>query len=132
MSIKVEGIDDLNSQLAKLARTAPDVVQRGAYAGGLMIQGKSQTNTPVEYGPLRASAYTQKIPKGAEVGYSAEYAIWVHENLEATLKGKPRPSGLGSYWNPGGPKFLERAVNENTDELVDMIEAQVAAALGML
>lgn len=43
------------------------------------------------------------------VGYTAKYAVFVHENVEAKNIGKnvPRRSGLGTYWNPGGPKFLE-------------------------
>jgi hypothetical protein len=94
-----------------------------------MVQGKAQENTPVEYGNLRGSAYTNKIPKGAEVGFSAEYAIYVHENLEQKLKGEPRPSGLGTYWNPGGPKFLERAVTENLDEISDLVEGYIEQAL---
>jgi hypothetical protein len=30
-----------------------------------------------------------------------------------------RPSGNGTYWNPGGPKFLERAVNSNHKFILD-------------
>ena len=129
MAIEVEGLDDLNSQLRALAKESPRAVERAAFAGGLKIQGYAQENVPVEYGPLRASGYTQKIPLGAEVGFSAEYAIYVHENMEQKLKGEPRPSGLGTYWNPGGPKFLERAVNENGDEIVDIVEAYLEEAL---
>ncbi|MCE8418554.1 HK97 gp10 family phage protein [Rhodovulum sulfidophilum] len=129
MAIKVEGLDDLNRQLRKIARDAPEAAQRGAYAGGLLIQGEGQKLTPVEHNNLRGSAYTQKIPKGAEVGFSAEYAIFVHENLEQKRKGKPRPSGLGTYWNPGGPKFLEKAVDENAEAVRDLVEAEIRKAL---
>ncbi len=42
------------------------------------------------------------------IGYTANYALFVHENLEMKLKGQPRPSGLGVYWGPNGTsKFLE-------------------------
>ena len=128
MAIEVDGLDDLNRQLRALAKESPRAVERAAFAGGLKIQGYAQENVPVEYGNLQGSAYTQKIPLGAEVGFSAEYAIYVHENMEQTLKGEPRPSGLGTYWNPGGPKFLERAVNENGDEIVDIVEAYLEKA----
>ena len=130
MAVEVDGLDDLNRQLRKLAKDSPRAVERGAFAGGLKIQGYAQKNVPVEYGNLQASGYTQKIPLGSEVGFSAEYEIYVHENMEQKLKGEPRPSGLGTYWNPGGPKFLERAVNENGDEIVDIIEAYLGEALG--
>lgn len=44
-----------------------------------------------------------------EVGYSAPYAIIVHELVEEKLKGIPRPSGRGVYWGPHGQsKFLDK------------------------
>lgn len=52
--------------------------------------------------------------KAVIVGYTAPYALYVHENLEMKLAGKPRPSGLGVYWGPNGqPKFLEQPAREN-------------------
>ena len=46
------------------------------------------------------------------VSFSAPYAIHVHENLEMKLRGQPRPSGRGAYWDARGrkqgqSKFLE-------------------------
>ena len=49
------------------------------------------------------------------VGYTASYALFVHENVEMKLKGKPRPRGRGLYWDPQGraqPKFLESVARE--------------------
>ena len=54
------------------------------------------------------------------VGYTASYALWVHEMDAKTLgQGVPRPSGLGHYWGPSdeGPKFLERPARELAKEL---------------
>lgn len=49
-----------------------------------------------------------------EIGFSAPYAIYVHENLEQKWKGRPRrpsPPKKGVYWGPaGGPKYLTRAI----------------------
>lgn len=130
MAVEIEGMDELNRALKDLSSEMTDEVQAGMYAGGLVIQKASQENTPVEYGNLRASAYTQRqIDGSVEVGHSAEYAIYVHENMEQTLKGEPRPSGLGTYWNPGGPKFLEKAVNENAREVLDQVRARIAKVI---
>lgn len=129
MAIEVEGFDELNRRLAEISEKSPEAAEAGAYAGGLVVQRASQEETPVEYGNLRASAYTHKIPGGAEVGYTSEYALFVHENMEQKLAGEPRESGLGTYWNPGGPKFLERAVNEHEQDVIDQIEAQLARIL---
>ena len=42
------------------------------------------------------------------VGYTAAYALYVHENIEMRGKGLPRPSGIGNYWDPNGQaKYLE-------------------------
>ncbi len=131
VGIEVEGLNELNRELKALAKEAPAAVRRASFAGGLVIQRASQERTPVEYDNLRGSAYTQKTMLGAEVGYTSAYALFVHENMEQKLKGEPRPSGLGTYWNPGGPKFLERAVNENEQEVSDIVEAYLAEALGL-
>lgn len=129
MAISVKGLEDINKKLRKIAKESPKAVEAGAYAGGLLVQREAQLGTPVEYGNLQGSAYTQRIPLGVEVGFTAEYALFVHENMEQKLKGEPRPSGLGTYWNPGGPKFLENAVNENMQEISDLIEAQIERIL---
>lgn len=79
-----------------------------------MVERLSKQRTPREYGNLVNSAYTRRAQDeemSVEVGYTAAYAIWVHENMEQKLKGKPRASGLGVYWGPAGqPKFLESAL----------------------
>lgn len=99
----------------------------GLIAGGLMIQGEAQRRVPREYGNLVGSAYTRKAQVDAiavEVGFTAEYAVWVHENREAKLKGEPRPSGLGVYWGPSGePGFLANAVRAKAKAVVDMVRA---------
>jgi hypothetical protein len=61
------------------------------------------------------------------VGYSAAYALFVHENMELhppgmILAGQPRPKNRGNYWDPQGqaqPKFLEQPARElsNSGEL---------------
>jgi hypothetical protein len=88
---------------------------------GIKVKGDAMDNTPVEIGNLRASAYmdVDRDQLFVVIGFGAEYAVYVHENMEQTLKGQPRPSGNGTYWNPGGPKFLERAVNSNHKFILD-------------
>lgn len=129
VGLRVRGVEELNRALRELAGDVAQAAETGAYAGGLVIEGKAKENTPVEYGNLQGSGYTKRIPKGAQVGFTSEYALFVHENMEQKLKGLPRPSGLGTYWNPGGPKFLERAVNENIAEVVDIMTAYIRRKL---
>lgn len=74
--------------------------------------------------------------KGVVVGFTAAYALYVHENMEIwppgmRLKGKPRkPPGKGLYWDPqgiAGPKFLEGPARElsNSGELSRILTAAV-------
>lgn len=121
----VEGLaqvlSNLNRQIAKVKgnRTA------GLMAAGLLVQRRSQQKVPVQYGKLRASAYTRKeTEETVIVGYSAVYARRVHENLAQKWKGKPRKSGLGVYWGPDGePKFLERAFRRSKSEIVQIVRS---------
>lgn len=92
-----------------------------------MFQAEAQRRVPVHKGNLRASAYTRKAqtnPKAVEVGFTAAYAIYVHENLEQKLKGKPRPDGTGVYWGPNGePQFLTKAIQAKRDEALEAIRS---------
>lgn len=125
----------LEEAFARLNREIADVEGRtitGLMIGGLIIQRESQRRVPVEYGNLRASAYTRRAltdETAVEVGYTASYALDVHENLEQHLKGIPRPSGIGVYWGPAGqPKFLESAARDKADEVLAVVAAHAHVA----
>ena len=72
------------------------------------------------------------------VGYSAGYALYVHEAVGMKLKGLPRqPPGKGLYWDPQGraqAKFLEQPARElsNDGTLGKIVQAAVlkGATLG--
>ncbi len=74
---------------------------------------------------LRSKAAKAAKDNGAvvAVGYTAAYALYVHENMEQKLLGQPRPSGLGTYWSPNGqPKFLEGPARELRPELAAIVK----------
>lgn len=68
--------------------------------------------TPVETRALYDSAViSEPYRRGGVIrgsfSYTAPYAQYVN-NAPGTLKGKPRPSGIGNYWDFNGqPHFLE-------------------------
>lgn len=67
------------------------------------------------------------------VGFTAAYALAVHENEGQVLKGLPRPSGLGEYWGPDGqPKFLEQPARELASEISAIIVNALKSGLTML
>lgn len=117
-SVKIFGI---NVVLGNMARRKAEIAA-GAAAGlklaGLELQRDSQSHVPVEFGQLKSSAYTRSSGMGfdtvVEVGYTAAYAGYVHELVAMKLKGLPRPSGRGLFWDPQGQayaKFLEEPMN---------------------
>lgn len=61
------------------------------------------------------------------VGYTAAYAVHVHENIEMKWKGLPRrpnPPHKGNYWDPAGKgqaKYLEQPARELKKEFSRII-----------
>lgn len=126
MGIKVKGIKEAK---ANLDRFIGDIqgrkVIRAIRSALIIIAPEAARMTPVgKTSNLINSQFLDVKVNGTmvtgRVGYSANYAVYVHES-KGTLKGRPRPvsQGGGNYWDPSGePKFLERAV-DNTRSDVD-------------
>ncbi len=131
MAVHLKGLDEVMKNLNREISNVEGRAVSGLYRAGLLIQGVAQTRVPVEYGHLRQSAYTRKSrdnPNAVEVGFAAAYALFVHENMEQKLRGQPRASGLGKYWGPKGqPKFLESAVSDNQDKIVEIIKTDAGS-----
>jgi len=89
-------------------------MRSGILKGALALQAESQKRTPVDTGNLRGSAFTRPIANlppgkvGYQVGYSAAYAIYVHENVGANFK-------------VGDAKFLESPARTMQAELGDIV-----------
>lgn len=126
-------IDNGISTVMKNVERAMQKKQQGAMIGlrrGVTRMLRvAQQRVPVEYGNLRASGYVSSLKGGFEIGFTAAYAVFVHENMEMVLRDQPRPSGLGVYWGPNGqPKFLESAITEGRAQLLRDIAAGGKAA----
>jgi hypothetical protein len=85
---KVTGIKEIVQKAKTFEKNlAGKAIEAGLLKGGLYLQRESQRITPVMTGDLKSSAYTVKKGSGIKtvvtVGYSKEYAVFVHENLEA-------------------------------------------------
>lgn len=103
-----EVLDSLNRELAKVENLSV----RGLYKAGLQVQSLSQSRTPVRFGFLKGSAFTRK--EGGlrvSVGYTAAYALHVHENLEAR------------HTN-GQSKFLESALRDT--DVLDIVAKEAS------
>lgn len=125
MTGQVEGLDTvlnrLNTEISGIKRRGSN----GLMAAGLKVQGTSQKRVPVDTGNLKGSAFTRyEGPRrdAVLIGYTAAYALFVHENLEQKLEGQKRSGGKGSYWETGQPKFLESALRDEEGEIIDTIK----------
>lgn len=84
---KIRGLQTVLQNMRRQDMRLRGGLERGLKKAGLYLQAKSQKEVPVEFGVLRASAFTRAEGKGLGtriiVGYTAAYAIYVHENLDA-------------------------------------------------
>lgn len=104
-------------RLEKVAKKRAADYERGVKKAGLFLQRESQLLAPVETGVMRNSAFTRASGAGFDVvvtvGYTAAYAVFVHENLEARhKKGKQA-------------KFLEQPAREKRPEMAAIIEKEM-------
>jgi len=121
----VGGLDTVLRTLQSRVERLKEGYVRGLKRAGLLLQRESQKIVPVDTGNLKASAFTRLEGSGwkaaAIVGYTAIYAVWVHEAVGMRLKGIPRQGEGhgGRYWDPQGraqAKFLEVPFRQLRDQ----------------
>lgn len=71
---------------------------------------------PVDEGDLIGSAYIEKTDDGVAFGYSEDYALEVHEDLDA-------------YHDDGQAKFLEQPYNEMKPSIASTLIEVVKKAI---
>lgn len=151
MAGKTKGLNEVLANLNKQIMNIENGTMEGILQAAMLIEGESVEMTPVDQGPLRASAFvdSDRSTLTARIGYTAEYAAWVHE-MPMKLKGQPRAhfgrtgnqskfgprqvvdfgggSGRGRYWDSGENKFLEKAVKNNMGEVLEIIKRSAKLA----
>ncbi len=86
--VTITGLDVVLKNLKNVKPTLGVNVGRNLKRAGLFLQRASQKIVPVDKGILRASAFTRNVggtgwKTDIVVGYTAAYAVYVHENLLA-------------------------------------------------
>lgn len=137
--MRIEGMEEALREINTAIEGVKEKSQAGFWEAGLKILNKAQQNlrASVVTGNLRASGYArpangqalrpepdkleanqnEPIPGdrigdlGVEVGFTAVYALNVHENLQGART----------------PKYLEKVVTENVDQIVAIIKARAGA-----
>lgn len=83
MDINFEGLDKLTSQLKELPKILQ--IESNKFNSDIAneILEEAKRLCPVKSGHLKDSGYVRFDGKGFTVGFGAEYAIYVHENMSA-------------------------------------------------
>ena len=127
-AFELEGIKEVSNQLNKELDKITIRTSKGMLLAAILIRrdmDKTEPKIPVDTGNLRASWFTDPIrtSKGPALlmGFTANYAAWVHEMGE-------KKDGTDINWNrPGsGAKFLEAALYRNKDEIINIIRDNAA------
>ncbi len=138
MTVEITGLSDVIMRMRRASVSAGRGCERALKQGGLLILRSSQKEVPVDLGNLKASGFSRKTSgKGfdaeIQVGYTADYGIFVHENPDA-LHGEDfnqehaEEIALGLTHNRGKgqkSKFLEDPAKHHTRDILRMVEREV-------
>ena len=117
----LKGVETVSKNLTRELKNIKSRTEAGLQAAGWLITAKSKEKTPVNTGNLKGSHYTAtgKVAgrPTVEIGLTAVYAAKVHENLQPVN----RKSKVGE------PKFLEKAIHENTTKIVEIVRIHAGA-----
>lgn len=112
MTTKITGGEAILKNLNREIRKIVGRTRAGMLEAALLVKGESQKLVPVDTGNLRGGATAEVFTIGknivAGVGFTAAYAVHVHENLEAKH-------------TVGQSKFLENAVINNKSRILSTI-----------
>ena len=145
----LRNITGLNKVLANMKKSEQLIgkrLRRGLIVAGLFLKRESQKIVPVDEGNLKNSAFVRPAGFGFHssviVGYTAEYAVYVHEDLEAAhgaaynqkhavaIEKKYGKGKGGKPFKARGEnqqaKFLEKPARENRELILAMIAKEIA------
>ena len=120
---KVIGFDKVVNNLKREVRGIKNRSGKGLIEAAIIVQrdmDKTPPLIPVDTGNLHGSWFTQllNLPKGKAIimGFSANYAAFVHENMEK--------EGKVTWRRPGaGPKFFQASLERNHDKILEAIRS---------
>lgn len=135
--VTVTGLNVVIKNLKKVKPTLGAKVGTNLKRAGLFLQRESQKIVPVNIGNLKGSAFTRNVggPGWAVdivVGYTAEYAVYVHEDLTAAHGAAfnvkyaeqiadKKNKAFRSRGENQQAKFLERPMREKRKEMLTII-----------
>jgi len=113
LAVSVTGQSAIAQNLRNFRKEQAKGVSIGLKLAGLFLQRESQLIVPIDTGALRNSAFTRSVGEGFDtrvgVGYSQDYAIYVHEDLNA----RHAPGKVA--------KYLERPLRTKQSQMLKII-----------
>lgn len=109
-------LEQIAMNLSKKIKEIEGATVTGLYKAGLMIEREAIERTPKATGNLRNSFKTIRHEKDVEIKNTADYALKVHEDLQAR-----HPIGEA--------KFLENAIKAKQDEALKIIAENAEKAI---
>ena len=113
--LKLEGVPEMIRKIRQEGKILSKNFEGNVKKAGLFLQRESQKIVPVDLGNLKNSAFTRRIAGSGWkviviVGYTASYAVFVHEDLQA----RHRPGKVA--------KYLEKPLREKRMRILEIIE----------
>ncbi|HDS4884060.1 TPA: HK97 gp10 family phage protein [Klebsiella aerogenes] len=134
MGVKIRGVEQAKRNLDRIIGDIHGrKVVRAIKSALLIVAPEAARMTPVAKSSVLINSQFQEVMVNGtritgRVGYSANYAVYVHE-AKGTLKGKPRTlsQGGGNYWDPAGePQFLKKAGDETRNAVDAVIKKELS------
>jgi len=143
--VRIDGVNTVIKNLTKVGSNLAKGTARGLTLAGHFLERESRKIVPVQLGNLKASSFTRNVGGSGFrtdiiVGYTAKYAVFVHEDLEAahgeafnikhaqeiaTARGTKAGTAKGGMFRRGKDqqaKFLEKPAREKRGEIIDIIQ----------
>ena len=140
MGVKVKGIKQVTRNVNRAIDNIQDrKIVRALTSAMIVISAEAATMVPVDTSNLVNSGFRDIVFNGTRitgrVGYSANYAMYVHEaagihlgkrTLRPVKKGEPKGS-RGYIWDKTGePKFLDKAADRTRTQVDSAIHKEMS------
>lgn len=140
MGVKIKGVQQVSKNMHRILNDIEGKrVVRASYAALNVIGVESASMVPIDTSTLINSQFREvmigKTRVTGRIGYSANYAAYVHEapgihlgkkTLRPVEKGKA-PGSSGYIWDKTGePKFLEKGAEKTESQVQDAIRRELS------
>jgi len=125
---ELKGIEQVIGRLRKVTAQTEGLAMKGLIDAAIIVRrdmDETPPLIPVDTGNLRSSWFTSpfysKGRPGVVMGFTANYAVFVHEMVDRGFESSTRQH---INWNrPGsGPKFFEASLKRNIPRIMDSIK----------